>query len=391
MSDGVIVQLANGDVEVNFGADGTVSGAGALTIANRLTKVTATGTIGMATVAESAGALSGVTTLTASGAGSFSGLSSSSGLTVSSGTSALQAVTCTTLTGSGILDVTHSTTGDNAAYLRNTHAAGYGPVIRGGGGSAPLYTAIFQQYDGTEVGRINGSGVLAMVNGVTCTTLTASSTTASTSTTTGCATFAGGIGVAGALHLGSTAIPTTSATGALVVAGGIGVAHTTTGVGIFMGSGTAGSSSIESSYGNMIRHRQYGYAGYWAVQLGDSARGIGFGIDPTSITGGTFTGNNTDFFFGRGVAFGTPNAGNTDWLWGIQINGGASTKNGSRVRIDDTGLGFFGATPVARASLAAASGTATRTTFDTTTVTTQQLAERVMAIIDDLRAYGLEG
>jgi hypothetical protein len=50
----------------------------------------------------------------------------------------------------------------------------------------------------------------------------------------------------------------------------------------------------------------------------------------------------------------------------------------------------MGATPVTRTSLAAATGTATRTTFDTTTVTTQQLAERVKALIDDLRAYGLE-
>jgi hypothetical protein len=56
-----------------------------------------------------------------------------------------------------------------------------------------------------------------------------------------------------------------------------------------------------------------------------------------------------------------------------------------------TGIGFFAATPVARPSLAAATGTATRTTFDTTTVTTAQLAERVKALIDDLRAYGLEG
>jgi hypothetical protein len=54
-----------------------------------------------------------------------------------------------------------------------------------------------------------------------------------------------------------------------------------------------------------------------------------------------------------------------------------------------TGIGFFAATPVARPSLAAASGTATRTTFDTATVTLPQLAERVKAMIDDLRGYGL--
>jgi hypothetical protein len=34
-------------------------------------------------------------------------------------------------------------------------------------------------------------------------------------------------------------------------------------------------------------------------------------------------------------------------------------------------------------------GTETRTTFDTTTVTTEQLAQRVFALIEDLRARGL--
>lgn len=40
---------------------------------------------------------------------------------------------------------------------------------------------------------------------------------------------------------------------------------------------------------------------------------------------------------------------------------------------------------------AAATGTATRTTFVTSTVTTAQLAERVKALIDDLIAHGLIG
>ena len=39
----------------------------------------------------------------------------------------------------------------------------------------------------------------------------------------------------------------------------------------------------------------------------------------------------------------------------------------------------------------AATGTATRTTFDTATVTTAQLAERVKAIIDDNMTHGLTG
>lgn len=46
---------------------------------------------------------------------------------------------------------------------------------------------------------------------------------------------------------------------------------------------------------------------------------------------------------------------------------------------------------VAATGWTAATGTATRTTFDTTTVTTSDLAERVKALIDDLTTKGLIG
>lgn len=44
-----------------------------------------------------------------------------------------------------------------------------------------------------------------------------------------------------------------------------------------------------------------------------------------------------------------------------------------------------------RTGWTAATGTATRTTFDTGTVTLSQLAERVKALIDDLSTHGLIG
>ena len=44
-----------------------------------------------------------------------------------------------------------------------------------------------------------------------------------------------------------------------------------------------------------------------------------------------------------------------------------------------------------RTGWAAPTGTATRTTFATSTVTTAQLAERVKALIDDLTTHGLIG
>lgn len=55
-------------------------------------------------------------------------------------------------------------------------------------------------------------------------------------------------------------------------------------------------------------------------------------------------------------------------------------------------LGFHNVTPVSkRTGWGAPTGTATRTAFATTTVTTAQLAERVKALIDDLTSYGLIG
>jgi hypothetical protein len=52
-------------------------------------------------------------------------------------------------------------------------------------------------------------------------------------------------------------------------------------------------------------------------------------------------------------------------------------------------IGFHGATPQEAPDWTAATGTASRATFVTSTVTVANLAQRVKAIIDDLLAYGL--
>lgn len=72
------------------------------------------------------------------------------------------------------------------------------------------------------------------------------------------------------------------------------------------------------------------------------------------------------------------------------------SSTGLSVTGDITASGVFkvGSTQVLgsrKTGWAAATGTATRTTFDTTTVTTQQLAERVKALLDDLISHGLIG
>lgn len=56
---------------------------------------------------------------------------------------------------------------------------------------------------------------------------------------------------------------------------------------------------------------------------------------------------------------------------------------------DGTSAGFYGAAPVTRQTYGAPTGTPTRTTFATGSVTLPQLAERVKAMIDDLRSVGL--
>jgi hypothetical protein len=81
---------------------------------------------------------------------------------------------------------------------------------------------------------------------------------------------------------------------------------------------------------------------------------------------------------------------------------GDAPGNGSYVEFNRTGLNvnFAGVDihrqgikviGIRRTGWAAASGTATRTAFATSTVTTSQLAERVKALIDDLRTHGLIG
>lgn len=79
------------------------------------------------------------------------------------------------------------------------------------------------------------------------------------------------------------------------------------------------------------------------------------------------------------------------YLKGRGTSGGSLQDGASAAKVawDTTGVGFFGVAPVARGALAAPSGTITRTTFATGSVTLPQLAERVYAMINDLRAYGL--
>lgn len=169
--------------------------------------------------------------------------------------------------------------------------------------------------------------------------VTVSDTTVSTTTGTGCATFAGGVGIAGQL----------------TVAGG----SWTTG-------GTLTASASISSTATITTFFASG-----------SCR--------MSRVGGTI-GTSGDMIFQSDAV------GSRDFLFAA----GSSTAVVAKI-LGASGAYQVGANQVVGArktGWATATGTATRTTFDTATVTTEQLAQRVKALIDDLHAtagHGLIG
>lgn len=127
------------------------------------------------------------------------------------------------------------------------------------------------------------------------------------------------------------------------------------------------------------RHATVG--GFTVVNNGDVLGDILFaGADGTAtVTGARI----------RVTCSGTPGTNDMPSRMQIGLSPDGSVTPSTMLDMTATAMGFFGATAIARPTYGAPTGTATRTTFDTTTVTTAQLAERVKALIDDLRSYGL--
>lgn len=99
---------------------------------------------------------------------------------------------------------------------------------------------------------------------------------------------------------------------------------------------------------------------------------------------------NTDLTLSKPIVLGT--AGSSTFADGV--NFALGTVTGTKWGTGSTQKqAFWGATPIARPTGWANNfaGTATRTAFSTTTVTTAQLAERVRALIEDLYSMGLIG
>lgn len=70
----------------------------------------------------------------------------------------------------------------------------------------------------------------------------------------------------------------------------------------------------------------------------------------------------------------------------LQVNGTVNLASGNAYKINNVQI-----INARKTGWAAATGTATRTTFATSTVTTEQLAQRVKSLIDDLISHGLLG
>ena len=86
------------------------------------------------------------------------------------------------------------------------------------------------------------------------------------------------------------------------------------------------------------------------------------------------------------LAEGNLGVGNNNPAHQLDVSGDINARTGQVYRVNGTQV-----VAARRTGWAAATGTATRTTFATSTVTTAQLAERVKALIDDLIAHGLIG
>ena len=99
-----------------------------------------------------------------------------------------------------------------------------------------------------------------------------------------------------------------------------------------------------------------------------------------NIEQGTLNDDGADIIFKKSLGNGTGAAGGFDFQ---------DTSNASLLRIDDGGIGEFGATTVGQdTGWTFPTGTATKGGWDTTTATTQDVAETVKALLDYFNLRG---
>lgn len=213
--------------------------------------------------------------------------------------------------------------------------------------------------------------------------------------------------------------------GQLALAGGNGGASAVGGAVVIDGGDGSTGGAVQINGGTAFGS---GSAGAVEISAGDSGSGFGGSVNVYAgdggqggqfyFTAGTGVSTGGDFNVVGGEASGSGGAGGSVYLnagnatagggstgGNLYLTSGAGETNGgsislfsglvptATIEVTDDGssslLGLHGATPVAQSTgWGAPTGTATKTTFDTATVTTAQLAERVKALLDYLIARG---
>jgi hypothetical protein len=156
-----------------------------------------------------------------------------------------------------------------------------------------------------------------------------------------------------------------------------------------VGIGTTSPSQSLHVIGNVLATSSpWGTSASAHLYLGDTLNGLsstfGGATTLTSFGATTFVTGSTPAERMRIAASGNVGINDTAPAYHLDVNGDANVTGVWRV--DDTQV-----VTNRRTGWAAPTGTATRTTFATSTVTTAQLAERVKALIDDLTTHGLIG
>lgn len=226
----------------------------------------------------------------------------------------------------------------------------------------------------------------------------------------------GNVNAGGTLKIGSTTASTGTTTGSIVTAGGIAsAANSVLGAKVAIGSSAAiapyhdlavtGINTLGCrAIGNgcdlsiLSNGQGGGFFSNWYYNAGDKAAYLGYCPKFEMVTSdGSIRLSTTSATVAADAAIG--------WSERMRINAPGNvligtttdgmTANGSLAINQDLAhrgskAGFFNVAPVVRPSMAAWTGTATRTTFNTATATLANVAEALKALIDDQRAYGFE-
>jgi|694.fasta_scaffold21145_13 hypothetical protein len=263
------------------------------------------------------------------------------------------------------------------SVLNNSSNAGENVSIYGQGnrdaGTGPIWGGVFEAKDKTNTSGVGKSGTVGIEVDV----------------------FANGV-VAGSLNrVGIDVVAGKGDPAGATCQAGYGVRVNVQGGSVANATYLIGYSAFGSTTADFSSASAATGAGFDVV--GSPANGLrvsGTCVVGLNTSGGTITSNAVRLASGQNIAMEATGAIRTSWgitaaIWGfyngaterfgINTSTGILRVNGTQV-IDSRQTGWTAPT-----------GTSARTTFDTATVTTAQLAERVKALIDDLTTHGLIG